>query len=56
MIGRCPTEYAVENAGKSIKVTKTKIPNQCSHRIDRQSSIPTVAYMVPAVSRKEYFV
>lgn len=52
MIGRCPTEYTVEGTGNSIKVTKTKIPNQCSFRIDRQSSIPTVSYNVPAVSLK----
>lgn len=49
MIGRCPTKYLVEGSGPSVKVIKTKNPNQCSERIGRHSSIPSVEYNVPAV-------
>jgi len=48
VIGRCPTKYLVEGSGQSVKVIKTKNPNQCSERIGRHSSIPSVAYNVPA--------
>lgn len=48
VIGRCPTEYTVQKAAKATLVTKTKNPNQCSHRIGRLSAIPTVSYNVPA--------
>merc|ERR1712131_81250 len=48
VIGRCATKYTVEGTGKSVLVTKTKIPSQCSQRQGFESSIPTVAYNAPA--------
>ena len=29
-------------------MVKSKLPNQCSNRVERHSSIPSVAYLVPA--------
>lgn len=52
VIGRCPTSYEVESGsvseGAPITLIKTKVPNQCSHRVGRHSAIPTVAYDVAA--------
>jgi len=51
IIGRCPTSYEVESgsvAGQSVRLVKTKVPNQCSDRVERHSSIPMVEYNTAA--------
>ena len=49
VIGRCPTNISVEQSLRDMfTVVKTKLPNQCSNRVDHHSSIPSVAYVVPA--------
>ena len=48
IIGRCPTNYTVDQSRDLITVIKTNVPNQCSKHVDRHSSIPSVAYLAPS--------
>ena len=50
MVGRCATEYIVTETGKTVRVVKTKVPNQCSQRQSRESSMLSVAYDTKAVT------